>query len=401
MPGLVGPPVSNLTNLIAIAEGRLDAGELVLHLALPTSWPSPSATRLAGRLPPPTAPPVAPAVAERPSPRALFAGAVVLAVLLAGFLPGRLLGIEPWMVVAVVDAGLMVLARTVPWRSIPWGTAAVAGGLAVVAAAAAQRAGAAHWLVAGGTWEQALRGAAAANLLNNLPAFLVALPRTTGTDQVLALLFGVNVGPTVLVTGSLAGLLWLDAARRHGLGVGARDYARIGLVAGIPALLGRHRRPGVGVNPLVPRLDVWPRPPCTRLAGGLPFFTALVDHFYDGVAADPEPLALYPQPDDLGPARHRLTLFLAEYWVVPRPTTTSGAIPGCGPGTSPSPSATPSGTGGGADMRAAVAAMDPPPDIAEALLSYFTAAADAMRNTGLSITVPGRTGGNAGGSAAS
>jgi Na+/H+ antiporter NhaD/arsenite permease-like protein len=29
-------PVSNLTNLIAIAEGRLDAGPLVLHLALPT-----------------------------------------------------------------------------------------------------------------------------------------------------------------------------------------------------------------------------------------------------------------------------------------------------------------------------------------------------------------------------
>ena len=131
----------------------------------------------------------------------------------------------------------MVLARTVPWRSIPWGTAAVAGGLAVVAAAAAQRAGAAHWLVADGTWEQALRGAAAANVLNNLPAFLVALPRTAGTDQVLALLFGVNVGPTVLVTGSLAGLLWLDAARRHGLGVGARDYARVGLVAGVPALL--------------------------------------------------------------------------------------------------------------------------------------------------------------------
>ena len=44
-------------------------------------------------------------------------------------------------------------------------------------------------------------------------------------------------------------------------------------------------------------------------------------------------------------------------------------------------------------MRAAVAAMDPPPDVAAALLSYFTSAADAMRNTGLSITVPGRTGG--------
>ena len=41
-------------------------------------------------------------------------------------------------------------------------------------------------------------------------------------------------------------------------------------------------------------------------------------------------------------------------------------------------------------MRAAVTAMAPPPEIAEALLSYFTSAADAMRNTGLTITVPGR-----------
>jgi len=49
-------------------------------------------------------------------------------------------------------------------------------------------------------------------------------------------------------------------------------------------------------------------------AGGMPFFEALVDHFYEGVAGDPVLLALYPQPDDLAPARHRLTLFLAQYW---------------------------------------------------------------------------------------
>src|SRR5215467_2060166 len=48
--------------------------------------------------------------------------------------------------------------------------------------------------------------------------------------------------------------------------------------------------------------------------GGMPFFEALVGAFYDGVAADPEFLAIYPTPDDLGPARRRLTLFLAQYW---------------------------------------------------------------------------------------
>ena len=69
------------------------------------------------------------------------------------------------------------------------------------------------------------------------PAFLLAEPHVDGTDEALALLLGVNVGPTVLVTGSLAGLLWLESARRCGLDVGAREYARVGLVAGVPALL--------------------------------------------------------------------------------------------------------------------------------------------------------------------
>lgn len=48
--------------------------------------------------------------------------------------------------------------------------------------------------------------------------------------------------------------------------------------------------------------------------GGMPFFEALVDRFYVEVEADPVLLGLYPDPDDLGPARRRLTLFLAQYW---------------------------------------------------------------------------------------
>ena len=48
--------------------------------------------------------------------------------------------------------------------------------------------------------------------------------------------------------------------------------------------------------------------------GGMPFFEALVDHFYDGVQADRALLSLYPEPEDLGPARHKLALFLAQYW---------------------------------------------------------------------------------------
>lgn len=48
--------------------------------------------------------------------------------------------------------------------------------------------------------------------------------------------------------------------------------------------------------------------------GGERFFEMLVDRFYDGVAADAVLLPLYPERDDLSGARHRLTLFLVQYW---------------------------------------------------------------------------------------
>jgi hemoglobin len=46
----------------------------------------------------------------------------------------------------------------------------------------------------------------------------------------------------------------------------------------------------------------------------MPFFEQLVDAFYEGVATDDVLAPLYPDYPDFGPARHRLTLFLAQYW---------------------------------------------------------------------------------------
>lgn len=48
--------------------------------------------------------------------------------------------------------------------------------------------------------------------------------------------------------------------------------------------------------------------------GGSPFFDELVAAFYEGVAADDVLAPLYPDFPDLGPARRRLGLFLAQYW---------------------------------------------------------------------------------------
>jgi hemoglobin len=48
--------------------------------------------------------------------------------------------------------------------------------------------------------------------------------------------------------------------------------------------------------------------------GGARFFERLVDAFYDGVAGDEVLLRLYPEAPDVTGARHRLTLFLVQYW---------------------------------------------------------------------------------------
>jgi hemoglobin len=48
--------------------------------------------------------------------------------------------------------------------------------------------------------------------------------------------------------------------------------------------------------------------------GGRRFFERLVDTFYDGVAGDDVLASLYPEHPDFSGARHRLTLFLVQYW---------------------------------------------------------------------------------------
>ena len=46
--------------------------------------------------------------------------------------------------------------------------------------------------------------------------------------------------------------------------------------------------------------------------GGQPFFDALVERFYEGVATDPVLRPLYPE--DLSESRTHLALFLGQYW---------------------------------------------------------------------------------------
>jgi arsenical pump membrane protein len=52
-----------------------------------------------------------------------------------------------------------------------------------------------------------------------------------------AILIGVDLGPNLSVTGSLATILWLTALRREKIEVSAWQFLKVGLIATPPALV--------------------------------------------------------------------------------------------------------------------------------------------------------------------
>ncbi|MEX0756111.1 MAG: globin [Actinomycetota bacterium] len=121
-------------------------------------------------------------------------------------------------------------------------------------------------------------------------------------------------------------------------------------------------------------------PSVYEAVGGMPFFERLVDRFYEGVAADEVLLSLYPQPEDLAPARRHLTLFLAQYWGGPTTYSDERGHPRLRMRHAPfavGPDARDRWLG---HMRAAVDAVDPPAEVRTALLDYFDWASEGLRN---------------------
>jgi arsenical pump membrane protein len=83
--------------------------------------------------------------------------------------------------------------------------------------------------------------ALASNLMNNLPAGLIAslsIAKAHAPTRIVdALLIGVDLGPNLSVTGSLATILWLLAIRREGETVTFWRFFKVGVVVMPPALL--------------------------------------------------------------------------------------------------------------------------------------------------------------------
>lgn len=231
-------PVSNLTNLIVAERFDLGVGQFVRHLALPTmaacvvGWFGFRATFHLH--------PVGDGVDEPVDARALRRGLPVVAFVLAGFTLGDVLGVPAWVVAAAATVWAMALVRDVPWRTVPYEAMLVAAGMAVLVAGAVPHLGLGSLLrgdgAAGGLRALAF-GVVGSDVANNLPAVLAGSSALHHASQVWPLLVGVNMGPVLVLSGALSGLLWRDTAASLGVEVSARRYSAVGVRVGLPALV--------------------------------------------------------------------------------------------------------------------------------------------------------------------
>ena len=180
----------------------------------------------------------------------IAATAVVLIVMSALDVP---LGLPTCIAGVATTLGVCALARRSPIKvagSVSWSVLPLVAGLFVLVEAL-DRTGViariADALKAAAADPQSAAAASgtilafASNAMNNLPAGLVASTAVAQAHPprlvVDALLIGVDLGPNLSITGSLATILWLQAIRREGEDVGFWQFLKVGAITMIPALV--------------------------------------------------------------------------------------------------------------------------------------------------------------------
>lgn len=179
---------------------------------------------------------------------------LMVAVLLVASFFGKDLGLPTCMAALFITALVCIKEKSNPLtlaRQISWETLALVGGLFVMVAAM-ESIGAMeytkHWLaqaeslgMVAGQLATGFVVGVANNLINNLPLGLIAgsTVQSAHVNRSLAdaVLIGVDLGPNLSITGSLATILWLIALRREKVHISFWDFFRIGAVAMPIALL--------------------------------------------------------------------------------------------------------------------------------------------------------------------
>ena len=182
----------------------------------------------------------------------LAAGGIALTAvaLLWASATGRQLGLPTCAAGALTLCAAVLLDRRKPWhllRDVPWGVLPLVAGLFVLVAGLdrtgvpralgdavgqlAARSGHLALFVAGGAI------GVTCNVMNNLPVALIVASLDGAATLRHAMLIGVDLGPNLSVTGSLATLLWLVALRREKVHIDALTFLKLGVWVMPPALL--------------------------------------------------------------------------------------------------------------------------------------------------------------------
>lgn len=181
-----------------------------------------------------------PDAATRVVDRPLFACSAVVVALL---LPALVSGVAVWIPAcsaAVLLLGAFAVRRPAALSAtlVPWPLLLLASGLFLVMESAHALGLGTLVQAAAGTGTGPLDlmrlagvGAAGANAIDNLPAYLALEPATGSPVRLVALLIGVNAGPLITPWASLATLLWHDRLTNMGVGISWRRYLLLGLVA--------------------------------------------------------------------------------------------------------------------------------------------------------------------------
>lgn len=178
----------------------------------------------------------------------LASAAVMIAVLLTASSLGKDLGLPTCFSALAVVAIVSIKERRNPLplaREVSWGTLALVIGLFIMVDAIdsvgamnyskAWLDWAGHLGLVAGEFVTGFSVGIANNLVNNLPLGLIAgsaIHVAHATRPIAdAVLIGVDLGPNLSITGSLATILWLIALRKEKLDVSFWDFLKVGLIA--------------------------------------------------------------------------------------------------------------------------------------------------------------------------
>ncbi|ASW00533.1 arsenic transporter [Paraburkholderia aromaticivorans] len=162
-------------------------------------------------------------------------------------LPTAILGALTALIVLILERkSPLPMIREISWSVLPLVAALFVlvemldhTGVITALAQLAQRA-ARHDELAAAGWAGGII-AIGSNLMNNLPAGLIAsstVMQAHSPERVIdALLIGVDLGPNLSITGSLATILWLSAIRREGEDVSFMKFLKVGALVMLPALV--------------------------------------------------------------------------------------------------------------------------------------------------------------------